>query len=75
MDGAFRTLVRDVGLNLVEAARLCATSPARQLGLSDTGRIALGATADLAVLDEQFRVIQTYLSGRLWRNPADGPHV
>ena len=75
MDGAFRTLVRDVGLNLVEAARLCATSPARQLGLRDTGRIAPGATADLVVLDEQYRVTRTYLSGRHWRNPADGPHV
>jgi N-acetylglucosamine-6-phosphate deacetylase len=75
MDGAFRTLVRDAGLNLVEAARLCATSPARQLGLSDTGRIARGATADLVVLDGQFRVTRTYLSGRLWRNPADRPHV
>lgn len=75
MDGAFRTLIREVGLNLVEAARLCATSPARQLGLSETGRIAPDATADLVVLDKQYRVTGTYLSGRLWRNPADGPHV
>lgn len=75
MDGAFRTLIRNVGLNPVEAARLCATSPARQLGLGDTGRIAPGATADLVVLDAQYRVIQTYVAGRLWRNPPVGPHV
>jgi N-acetylglucosamine-6-phosphate deacetylase len=75
MDAAFRTLVDRVGLTVVEAARLCATSPARQLGLADTGRIDLGATADLAVLDSQFRVTQTYLAGQLWRNPADGPLV
>ena len=75
MDGAFRTLVRRVGLSLVQAAGLCATSPARQLGLRDCGRIEVGVVADLAVLNDQLRVTQTYIGGRLWRNPADGPHV
>ena len=75
MDGAFRTLVRQVGVSVVEAAALCATSPARQLGLADTGRLAVGLTADLVVLDDQLRVSQTYLAGRLWRNPAAGPLV
>jgi N-acetylglucosamine-6-phosphate deacetylase len=75
MDAAFRTLVGQVGLTLVEAARLCATSPARQLGLQHTGRIEVGATADLVVLDDALRVTQTYLAGRLWRNPTDGPLV
>ncbi len=75
MDAAFRTLVGAIGLTVVEAARLCASSPARQLGLEQTGRIEVGATADLVVLDGQCRVMQTYLAGRLWRNPADGPLV
>ena len=75
MDAAFRTLVETVGLTVVEAARLCASSPARQLGLEQTGRVEVGAIADLVVLDGQLRVMQTYLAGRLWRNPADGPLV
>jgi N-acetylglucosamine-6-phosphate deacetylase len=75
MDAAFRTLVERVGLTVVEAARLCASSPARHLGLQQTGRLEVGAMADLAVLDGQFRVMQTYLAGQLWRNPADGPLV
>ncbi|HUE88735.1 MAG TPA: N-acetylglucosamine-6-phosphate deacetylase [Vicinamibacterales bacterium] len=75
MDGAFRTLVRQVGLTVVEAARLCASSPARQLGLTDTGRVELGARADLVVMDEHFRVTHTCLAGRLWRNPAAEPLV
>jgi N-acetylglucosamine-6-phosphate deacetylase len=75
MDAAFRTLVAQVGLTLVEAARLCATSPARQLGLQETGRIEVGATADLVVLDRGLRVTQTYVAGQLWRNPAAGPLV
>ena len=75
MDGAFRTLRRQVGLTVVEAASLCASSPARQLGLTETGRIEVGALADLVVLDDQLRVAQTYLAGHLWRNPAHEPLV
>jgi N-acetylglucosamine-6-phosphate deacetylase len=75
MDAAFRTLVNEVGLTVVEAARLCATTPARQLGLTETGRIEAGAAADLVVLDRQLQVAQTYLAGQPWRNPVAGPLV
>jgi N-acetylglucosamine-6-phosphate deacetylase len=75
MDGAFRTLVQTLGLSLVEAARLCATTPARQLKLSETGRIEAGAIADLVVLDETLRVRHTFLRGRQWGNTPSGQHV
>ena len=68
MDGVFRTLVQQAGLSVVEAARLCATSPARQLGLGETGRIEAGFRADLVVLDPDLHVRQTYLAGVPWRN-------
>jgi N-acetylglucosamine-6-phosphate deacetylase len=64
MDGAFRLLVGQVGLSLVEAARLCATTPARALGLGDAGRLAPGLRADLVLLDRDLRVRQTWLAGR-----------
>jgi N-acetylglucosamine-6-phosphate deacetylase len=70
MDAAFRTLVQRLGLSMVDAARLCSTTPARQLGLADCGRIVAGAAADLVVLDEALRVRQTYLRGVRWRNPV-----
>jgi N-acetylglucosamine-6-phosphate deacetylase len=66
MDGAFRTLVRDVGVSMVDAARMCAATPAAQLGMTDTGRIAHGAAADLVVLDAGLRVRSTYVRGRIW---------
>jgi N-acetylglucosamine-6-phosphate deacetylase len=67
MDGAFRTLVRTLGLSLVDAARLCATTPARQLGLSDTGRLHVGGVADLTILDAgRLEVRATYLRGERW---------
>jgi N-acetylglucosamine-6-phosphate deacetylase len=72
MDGAFRTLVRDAGASLVDAARMCATTPAEQIGLRDAGRIAAGAAADLVVLDQALRVQATYLGGRVWTGNKAG---
>ena len=52
----------------VDAARLCASSAARQLGLRETGRVEVGALADLVVLDDQLKVRHTWLRGAEWRN-------
>ena len=73
MDGAFRMLVRQLGVSLVDAARLCASTPARQLGLGDTGRLEVGTVADLAVLDKRSLYVRaTYLRGDEWRRTAPG---
>ena len=65
MDRVFRFLITDVGLPLNDAAQLCATTPATELGLTDTGSITKGAIADLVVMDRGFNVKQTYIAGRL----------
>jgi N-acetylglucosamine-6-phosphate deacetylase len=51
MEGAFQTL--------------CATTPARELGLVGHGVLAPDAVADLVVLDAMFSVVQTYIGGQL----------
>jgi N-acetylglucosamine-6-phosphate deacetylase len=67
MDRAFAVLVTVCGLGLVEAAILCATTPARQLNLQGFGVISPGFAADLVVLDPNLRVVQTWLGGaRIW---------
>jgi N-acetylglucosamine-6-phosphate deacetylase len=63
MDGAFRTLVNRMGIPVVDAAYVCATSPARQLGLTRTGEIAVGMAADVAVLTRTLGVAATYVDG------------
>lgn len=63
MDGAFKRLVAQWGLSLVAAARLCASTPAAQLGLADRGRLEKGLRADLAVLDHDLRPISTLIRG------------
>jgi len=65
MDGAFRTLVGPIGLPVIDAATLCATTPARELGLVGHGVLSEDAVADLVVLDPQFSVVQTYIGGQL----------
>jgi N-acetylglucosamine-6-phosphate deacetylase len=65
LDRAFALLVATVGMSLVDAATVCSTTPARELGLHGFGVIAPGAVADLVVLDRNFGVRQTYIAGRL----------
>jgi N-acetylglucosamine-6-phosphate deacetylase len=65
MDRAFQTLTGQVGLGLVDAATICSTTPARELGLVGHGVLAPDAVADLVVLDANFSVVQTYVAGQL----------
>jgi N-acetylglucosamine-6-phosphate deacetylase len=65
MDRAFKMLVERAGLSLVDAAIICATTPARELGLAGHGVLAVDAVADLVVLDGGFAVVQTYVGGQL----------
>ena len=75
MDRAFQTLVGRVGLSLVDAATICATTPARELGLVGYGMLAPEAVADLVVLDANFSVVQTYVGGQLVYARAVDPQV
>lgn len=65
MDRAFAKLTSEIGLSLSDAATVCATTPARALGLQGFGVIAAGAIADLVVLDRDLRVVQTWVAGVL----------
>jgi N-acetylglucosamine-6-phosphate deacetylase len=65
MDRAFQMLVSQVGLSMVEAATVCATTPARELGLKGQGILARDALADFVVLDDRLSVVETYVAGEL----------
>jgi len=67
MDRAFAMLVNACGCTLPQAAELCATTPARELGLHGHGVIAKGAVADLVVLTSQLTVRATWIGGvKVW---------
>jgi N-acetylglucosamine-6-phosphate deacetylase len=65
MDRAFQMLVSRIGLSVVDAATVCSTTPARELGLVGHGMLAVDAAADVVVLDANFSVVQTYVGGQL----------
>jgi len=65
MDRVFACLVATVGLDLIGAAQMCSTTPARELGLHGHGVIAPGAVADLTVLNANLEVDQTWVAGKL----------
>ena len=65
MDMVFRVLVERVGLSLIDAATMCATTPARAMGAADRGAIEPGAVADLTILGPDLRVVATLIGGRV----------
>jgi N-acetylglucosamine-6-phosphate deacetylase len=65
MGRMFQMLVGEMGVPLVDAATVCSTTPARELGLFGHGILAPEAVADLVVLDANLRVVQTYIGGQL----------
>lgn len=74
MDRVFAQLVTACGADLVQAATMCATTPAREMGMHGHGVIAAGAAADLVILDAGFSVVQTWIGGRqAWIAPGGTP--
>lgn len=64
MAGAVRNTVQMVGLPLDEAVRMASTYPAEFLGLGAThGRIAAGYQADLVLMDDDYRVLRSWIGG------------
>lgn len=64
MAWAVRNAVQMLGLPAEAALAMASTSPAAFLGLdAEFGRIAPGYRADLALLDDSYRVSQTWIGG------------
>ena len=52
-----------VGVPLHEAVQMATLNPARAAGLSDKGKIEIGAAADLVVFSSEFEVLRTFARG------------
>lgn len=63
MDAAVRNVVDAAGVDLAAAVHAASTAPADLLGLTDRGRLAPGAVADLLVLDDSLAVSSTWIAG------------
>jgi N-acetylglucosamine-6-phosphate deacetylase len=68
-----RNAISMLGLSLPEAVRMASQGPAEFLGLAhDTGRIAPGLRADLALADDALNVLETWIAGRSSRDGDGG---
>jgi N-acetylglucosamine-6-phosphate deacetylase len=62
MASAVRNAVKMLGLDLAEASRMASRYPAEFLGLgAEMGRIAPGLRADLALVDDDLQVLETWI--------------
>lgn len=65
MDAAVARAVRS-GLDLVDVARMAATTPAATIGLTDRGALAVGRRADLLVTDDDL-VVRRVMRAGVWQ--------
>ena len=69
LDQAIRNLVAFTGCTYGEAIRSATTTPAEALGLTDRGRIEVGARADITIFDEHLHVERTLIEGHTaWKS-------
>jgi N-acetylglucosamine-6-phosphate deacetylase len=62
MDQALRNLV-DIGLEIEDASRRVSSYAAEYMGLSDRGQLAVGAWADLVVMDRDLQLQRVVVEG------------
>ena len=65
LDRAVRNAIDMLPVDVPQAVRMASTNPAQVLGLDDRkGKIQPGYDADMVLLDDQLRVVQTWIGGR-----------
>jgi len=64
MATAVRNAVNMLDLSLPDAVRMASSNPADFLALEDVGRIAPGQQANLVLLDDELRPLETWIRGR-----------
>ena len=66
-DRLVRVAVKEAGISLPDAVRMMTLTPARIMGLTNKGRIAVGMDADLVVFDGDIQVKSVFVKGNTVR--------
>ena len=60
--------LHSLGIPLTEIAQMASANPAKAVGIFEkTGSIEIGKAADFVLMDEQFRVMATFIDGREYK--------
>ncbi|MDO4940731.1 MAG: N-acetylglucosamine-6-phosphate deacetylase [Erysipelotrichaceae bacterium] len=59
-----RNLVRNCGIDLLDALHMACRVPCLKYGFNDKGSLEVGNYADYVVIDDDFNVYETYVEGR-----------
>lgn len=62
-DRLYRTMAAAVGRDMVALSKMASLTPARIMGLSDRGVLAVGKRADMVILDDSLNVERVILKG------------
>jgi N-acetylglucosamine-6-phosphate deacetylase len=62
LNDAVKNMVEKVGVNLPQAVQMASDTPARVLGLMK-GKLEPGYDADIVIMDEGLRVVETIVEG------------
>jgi N-acetylglucosamine-6-phosphate deacetylase len=65
MDRAVANLVEWTPATIHEALTSASLTPATLIGAEDRGRLAAGMRADLVILDQDLRVLETIIGGEV----------
>jgi N-acetylglucosamine-6-phosphate deacetylase len=69
-------LVEKLGLPLQDVLRMSAKTPAEVMGIANRkGSVAIGKDADLAVIDDDYEAVATYVEGVLAFNRSTSPDL
>lgn len=63
LNGSCRNMMVHTGASLCQVFKYASTNPAKMLGLTDRGEIAVGKRANLLSVDAEFNVKAVYLNG------------
>ncbi len=64
LDGPCRNMMVHTGASLCQVFKYASSNPARLLGLSDRGSIAVGNIANLILVDAEFNIQSVFLAGK-----------
>ena len=69
MNTAVRNFIGLAGASIAEAVRCASLNPARSLGMDkEIGSLEAGKRADITIMDKNFKIIKTFIGGRIIYN-------